>query len=83
MAVAHELADGGAACGARAGLGGVLGVAAQVEGFGAVHHQQADRAMALDLDGEAAGLLEVVADHADDGAHFAEQVRDRRRGSRG
>ena len=75
LAVAEQLGDARLA----GGFGRGLGVAAQVEGFGDVHHQQADRAMALQLHGKAAGLLEVAADHRGDGARRAEQVAHRGR----
>jgi hypothetical protein len=70
LAVTHQVGDADFAGHLVTGLG----VAAQVEGFGHVHHQQAHGAVALKLDGEAAGLLQVAADDAGYRTHGAEQV---------
>ena len=52
--------------------------AAHLQLLVAIHHQQLDRAVAAQLQGQAAGLLELGADQRGDGGGLAEQLGDGR-----
>ena len=54
------------------------GHAAHLQLLVAIHDQQLDRAVAAELQGQAAGLLELTGDERRDGGRFAEQLGDRR-----
>jgi hypothetical protein len=77
-AVAEQVGDA-ADVGVGPGREFALGHAAQVQLLVAVHHQHRDRAVALQLEAEAAGGLQVAADDGGDGGQFAEQFAHRRR----
>ena len=72
LAVAEEVGYGRIG---HVGLG--LGHAAQAQLLVAVDDEEVDRAAALELEGHAAGLLEIGGDEDGDGGHLAQETGDR------